>query len=154
MPRELKDTTIDGITYQVMQLGGKMAGDVMFRLGRAFGSVLGGLKNGELRVDMLEQADFDWLRDVMIKESKVGIIDTVGGGKVNMVPLATVFDDQFCGPAGVRAQFMWLLFCLEANFGPLQDAVGEIIRGVKAQSPLKPPTAPNGSAGDSSSAPG
>jgi hypothetical protein len=154
MPRETKETTIEGITYEVMQLGGKVAGDVMFRLGRAFGAVLGGLKNGELRLDMLEQADFDWLREVMIKETKVGIVDTVGGGKVRMMPLATVFDEHFAGPEGIRAQFQWLLFCLEANFGPLQDAVGKIIRGVKAPSLSKPPTAPSGSVGDSSSAPG
>jgi hypothetical protein len=151
MARKTETVEIGGNKYEITQLGATLGGEVMFRLGRAFGAILAGLKTGNLTVDTLDPADFNWLVQVMIPSTKVGMIDVKGKGDLRWHPLKVDFDDHF---AGRYPQMMeWLKSCLEVNYGPLQGTLGSIFRGVAALSVSTPQTVSTGSPGDSSSAP-
>jgi hypothetical protein len=151
MPKQTQETTIDGVPYRVTQLGATTGGQIMFRLGRAFGAVVAGLRVGNVTLDALDPADFDWLVKTLQPATKVGIVDVAGGGKVNFVDLPHVFEDHFAGRYPQMLE--WLKFSLEVNYGPLQGALGSLFRGAMALSPSISPKASTGSPLDSSSAP-
>jgi len=150
--RETRETTIDGCTYRVTQLGATTGAQVMFRLGRAFAAVMASVSQGELDLAALSPSDFDWIVVTMKASTKFDLVDTVGGGTVRTVDLAPLFDEHFAGRYGQMLE--WLKFALEVNFGPLADAVRSVLSGVTALSDSSRPKAATGSAGASSSASG
>lgn len=123
----------------------------MFRLGRAMGVIIAGLRVGSIDLRALSPEDFDWLVQQMIPMTQVGVVDVAGDGKVKWHALVVDFDDHFAGR--YKQLIAWLKFALEVNFGPLQDALASVLRGSAALSDSKPPQASTGSSGDSSSAP-
>jgi hypothetical protein len=94
---------IAGIDYVVTPLGAKTGRQVIFRLGTAV-----------MDVRKAQPADFDWLCDTMAAATKIGIVDTIGSGKVNFLPLELQFDEHFQGDYAPMVE--WLTFCLEVNF--------------------------------------
>jgi len=149
--RRQKTIEIDGVQYKITQLGATTGGQVMFRLGRAFAAIIAGLRVGNLTVDTLDPADFDFLVKVMQPTTDVGITDTRGDGQVKWHKLTVDFDEHFAGRYPQMLE--WLKGTLEANFGPLQDALGSLFRGAAALSDSKPQKESTGSPGDSSSPP-
>lgn len=152
MPRKIGERTIDGVRYQVQQVGASLGAEIMFRLARSFGAILAGLNVGTLSVESLSPADFNWLLKTLIAGSKVGIVDEKGDGRERMADLSFVFDEHFAGKYPQMLE--WMQFALEVNFGPLDAALGSLIRGagmLGSNSSRRP--AATGGSGDSSSTP-
>ena len=150
MPRKVEEATIDGVRYQVQQVGAALGAEIMFRLARSFGAIIAGLNVGTLSVESLSPADFNWLLKQLVSGTKVGIVDEKGDGRERMADLSFVFDDHFAGRYPQMLE--WMKFALEVNFGPLAGALGSLIRGAgMLGSNSSRPKAATGGSGDSSS---
>lgn len=137
----IKEATIDGVTYKVKLLGGRVAFEAMSRAAAAL-------------ANKISPEDFDWLREQFAATTNVGIVDAAGDGQTRFVPLASVFDEHFRGGPQVRARMLqWFHFAIEANFGPFSDVLRALTGFLRARSSSISPTTAPGSSGDSSPPP-
>ena len=163
MPRETKETEIDGHRYQVTQLGADTSDLILFRSAPAVAAGIRAFLRGAGSADSIAGAligtlgamsleDFKFVKDAMREATRRLVVDELAGGKSRWVPLKVDYDDHFAGRN--LAALKWLRFALEVNFGPFFAGLSELADGLRGLSPSSSQATPAGGPGDSSPAPG
>jgi hypothetical protein len=157
MSRTVTKLTIEGVVYEITQVGAETGDAILFRVGQALAMSLTATSLADILVRLMRNLsieDFVWLRNEMKKCTKVGIVDTVGDGRVTFTPLAPLYDDHFAGR--YMAALEWLKGALESNFGAFFVEFIRRAQSAKAveASASENPKAAAGSSGASSSASG
>jgi hypothetical protein len=162
MPRQVKETTIDGIRYSVLQMGADTGGELVFRLGMPLLALVGSATLSKDTARMLSQslspADFNWAIGHFRECTKVYVVDKAAGPdkngspRGNWFPLDPIYIDHFAGAYG--RWLNWLKFVAEVNFGDFFAASGASLPSEKASSASPSQTIVDGFSGDSLSPPG
>ena len=144
--RKKESREIAGLKYDVTQLGGIDAGDVLLRLTKCVGPSLGALTDPSLSAVFeklsLTPADMEYFREKFGPHSRVHLPD----GKSPRV--GDCYDDHFAGRTGAALE--WFRFCVEVNYA---DFLGDVTRRIAAAVARKqtttslPSTSPKGSTG-------
>jgi hypothetical protein len=148
--RKKESREIAGLKYDVTQLGGIDAGDVLLRLTKCIGPSVGALTDPSLSAVFeklsLTPEDMAYFREKFGPQSRVHLAD----GKSPRI--GDCYDDHFAGRTGAALE--WFRFCIEVNYS---DFLGDVLRKIDVArkqtttlSPLKSPKASTGSPGDSS----
>ena len=150
--RKKESREIDGLVYDVTQLGGIDARNVLLRLMKSLGPSLGALADSPLSAVFeklaLSEADLGYFCEKFGSCSFVHLED----GKLPM--LDKVFDDHFAGRTG--AMVKWLVFAVEVNFSDFLDGakarLGKLSKlgFAPTSSPSMSPSTSIGQSGESS----
>ena len=154
--RSKQETEISGFTYEVTQLGARVATNCAFRLSKMLGPMM---ISGRPEVSSVmaslhyaDQADFEFWRDTMVSEIAIVRILDNGGGKSTRTfePLKASFDEHFAGRTADL--FKLLFFASKVNFADFFSAWESVAREMSAKANASPPPqASSGSSGESSS---
>lgn len=105
--RQTKSKDINGVTYNVTQLGATAARKVLIRLARLLGA---GAANKEPIAGIMSALNDD---DIEYLCSEFGKMTTVQMGP-NTPYLNSIFEEHFAGKT--LDMLKWLAFCIEVNF--------------------------------------
>ena len=149
MAIEPKTVTIDGFRYAFSPLfakaGMRLWTEIAQKLGGSLaGGALGGVDvkdtkalGGQLIGALCAQLDPDFVERVSDTLARQCRVDLPADGGVTTVALFDIFDAHFAGRT--KAQFMWIKFCLEAQYsdflGLLTQLIssGAVARALKAK---------------------
>ena len=147
-------TEIDGVAYEVTQLGAKHGRRVVLQLSKAMSHALGGDGADALEgaIDAIDPNTFDEICDLFAGSTMiVQIATTTKGPQQIKIPLGPAFDKHFAGR--YVAMVKWLAFCLKLNFSDFFDGAANIVQGFAAKlqpvSDSEPQKGSIGSSGES-----
>jgi hypothetical protein len=137
MPRRTEEVVIKGRTFRIRQIGADTGDLILFKLGR-------GVSMQDLSTD-----DFVFAKNALRDETKVGIVDELGGGNVHFVELKTIYDSELADDLETRVQ--WLKEAWRVSFGNFSDVVKGLVAARTALSSSTSPKTPDGGSTASSS---
>ncbi len=143
--RETKSRVIDGVTYEVTQLGAKVGRLVLNRLAKVIGAAADSDTPVADFTRALTDEDLTYLCDTFAAMTTCEIPEAPGAKP----GLAGVFDMHFA--ARYDAMLQWLWFCVEVNFASFLERVGlsteKFQAGLAKANPSNSPKGPTGLSG-------